>query len=67
MFKILGKIFGHGIVHGATALPGLSVAAVSYIVSGDIDLAIQKLKFEDICDPDLRDVVHQVCSLLRRR
>ena len=49
---------GHSIAHGATAVPGLSEAAVTYIITGSVDSAIQNLTFEDLCDPDLRTTIN---------
>ena len=52
----------HGLVHGCTALPGLSPAAIVYIITGSVDKATEQLVFEDLCDPELRLIVNTVKS-----
>ena len=52
----------HGLVHGCTALPGLSPASIIYIITGSVDKATEQLVFEDLCDPELRLIVNTVKS-----
>ena len=57
MYRVLGRIMGHAITHGATALPGVSSAAIAYLITGNVDDATEKLVFEDLCDPELRQTI----------
>eukprot|EP00118_Oscarella_pearsei_P017367 m.171554 g.171554 ORF g.171554 m.171554 type:complete len:101 (+) comp39058_c0_seq10:949-1251(+) len=49
-------------VNESCALPGLSPVAVTYIVTGSVEMTTSKLQFEDLCDPDLRETIEQVIN-----
>ena len=51
---------GHALLHGASCLPGLSPAIVTYLLTGDLDEATKHVDFRDIPSHEVREVVEQV-------
>ena len=60
LFFIVGKLMCHAILHGACCLPGLPIAVVYYLLSGDVDEATKAIGFADIPDHGLRCKVMEV-------
>ena len=50
----------HALLHGASGLPGLSQAIVTYLLTGDLDEATKYVDFTDIPSLEVREVVKQV-------
>ncbi len=60
MFKLVGRMILHAVLHNCRGLSGVSPAVVSYIFSGRRDTALEHLDVNDIPDPCLRNNLSKV-------
>ena len=60
-FFYVGLICAHSFLHGGYPFVGMSPAAITYIVSGSMKAAVEKLTVEDIPDHAIRQKLEKVC------
>ena len=60
MFKLVGRMILHAVLHNCKGLSGISPAAISYVFSGRRDTVLEHLDVKDIPDPCLRNSLSKV-------
>ena len=68
MFKTLGRILGHSLLHGGPGMYGISPAVKEYLASDvhSIDIQTLLVTIEDLPDIDLRNVLLEVLEIVTR-
>lgn len=68
MFRTLGRILGHSLLHGGQGMYGISPAVKEYLASdvNSIDIQTLPVTIEDLPDIDLRNVLLEVLIVITR-
>ena len=64
LMKMIGTIIVHSVVQGGPGFPFFSPAVFSYLWSGSVDAAVQRLNIDDCASPQCKEIVLKVCYAL---